>query len=238
MSAARRFTGGAFLDFGAFGASQAGRQSAARLDSRRQPGRRGLRQGARLLRTKRASSSRSSRAAPISTASRWWRPAATRSARCRRARRSCSPPRRTFRSSASASARRSTPTPSSRCRRSRCASRGHGRQEGRHPGDRRDPAQGAARQEQRAASRMSRSSPIGADMSPLLTGQVDVVTGWLTNTTALKVLGPDRIDLRLWDSGVRLYAPSLLRDERDAQDQERPAREIHARHRQGLGLRL
>ena len=31
------------------------------------------------------------------------------------------------------------------------------------------------------------------------------MTGWLTNTTALKVLGPDRIDLRLWDSGVRLY---------------------------------
>ena len=47
--------------------------------------------------------------------------------------------------------------------------------------------------------------PIGADMSPLLTGQVDVVTGWLTNTTALKVLGPDRIDMRLWDTGVRLY---------------------------------
>ena len=48
--------------------------------------------------------------------------------------------------------------------------------------------------------------PIGADMAPLLTGQVDVVTGWLTNTTALKVLGPDRVDLRLWDSGVKLYA--------------------------------
>jgi len=47
---------------------------------------------------------------------------------------------------------------------------------------------------------------IGADMAPLLTGQVDVVTGWLTNTTALKVLGPDRVDMRLWDSGVRLYA--------------------------------
>jgi NitT/TauT family transport system substrate-binding protein len=47
--------------------------------------------------------------------------------------------------------------------------------------------------------------PIGAEMAPLLTGQVDVVTGWLTNTTALKVLGPDRIDLRLWDTGVRLY---------------------------------
>jgi NitT/TauT family transport system substrate-binding protein len=48
--------------------------------------------------------------------------------------------------------------------------------------------------------------PIGAEMSPLLTGQVDVVTGWLTNTTALKVLGDQRVDMRLWDSGVRLYA--------------------------------
>ncbi len=47
---------------------------------------------------------------------------------------------------------------------------------------------------------------IGAEMTPLLTGQVDVVTGWLTNTTALKVLGPERIDLKLWDSGVQLYA--------------------------------
>ncbi len=47
---------------------------------------------------------------------------------------------------------------------------------------------------------------IGSDMAPLLTGQVDVVSGWLTNTTALKVLGPDRISLRLWDTGVRLYA--------------------------------
>jgi NitT/TauT family transport system substrate-binding protein len=47
---------------------------------------------------------------------------------------------------------------------------------------------------------------LGADMSPLLTGQVDVITGWLTNTTALKVLGADRVDLRLWDTGVRLYA--------------------------------
>jgi NitT/TauT family transport system substrate-binding protein len=47
---------------------------------------------------------------------------------------------------------------------------------------------------------------IGADMAPLLTGQVDVVTGWLTNTTALKVLGDQRVNLRLWDTGVRLYA--------------------------------
>lgn len=48
--------------------------------------------------------------------------------------------------------------------------------------------------------------PIGSDMTPLLTGQVDTVTGWLTNTTALKPLGADRVDLRLWDTGVRLYA--------------------------------
>jgi NitT/TauT family transport system substrate-binding protein len=48
--------------------------------------------------------------------------------------------------------------------------------------------------------------PIGSDMTPLLTGQVDTVTGWQTNTTALKPLGVERVDLRLWDTGVRLYA--------------------------------
>jgi NitT/TauT family transport system substrate-binding protein len=47
---------------------------------------------------------------------------------------------------------------------------------------------------------------IGADMSPVLTGQVDAVTGWLTNTTAMKVLGPDLVAMRLWDAGVKLYA--------------------------------
>jgi NitT/TauT family transport system substrate-binding protein len=47
---------------------------------------------------------------------------------------------------------------------------------------------------------------IGADMSPVLTGQVDAVTGWLTNTTAMKVLGADHVALRLWDTGVKLYA--------------------------------
>jgi len=47
---------------------------------------------------------------------------------------------------------------------------------------------------------------VGSDMAPLLTGQVDVVTGWLTSTTALKALGPGRIDLTLWDAGVQLYA--------------------------------
>ncbi len=47
---------------------------------------------------------------------------------------------------------------------------------------------------------------IGSEMMPIMTGQVDVVTGWLTNTTALKVLGPDVVALRLWDAGVQLYA--------------------------------
>jgi len=46
----------------------------------------------------------------------------------------------------------------------------------------------------------------GADMTPLMTGQVDCFTGWLTNTTALKVLGDQRVDMKLWDTGVRLYA--------------------------------
>ena len=48
--------------------------------------------------------------------------------------------------------------------------------------------------------------PMGSDLVPLLTGQVDVVTGWLTSTRALKVLGRDRVEMRLWDAGVRLYA--------------------------------
>src|SRR5258706_10168152 len=47
---------------------------------------------------------------------------------------------------------------------------------------------------------------IGSEMTPLATGQTDLVSGWVTNTTTLKVLGPERIDMRLWDAGVRLYA--------------------------------
>ena len=47
---------------------------------------------------------------------------------------------------------------------------------------------------------------IGSEMTPILTGQTDVVSGWVTNTTTLKPLGPERIDLRLWDAGVQLYA--------------------------------
>jgi NitT/TauT family transport system substrate-binding protein len=47
---------------------------------------------------------------------------------------------------------------------------------------------------------------MGSDMNQLVTGQADVVVGWVTNTNALKVLGDDRVDLMLWDTGIQLYA--------------------------------
>jgi len=50
---------------------------------------------------------------------------------------------------------------------------------------------------------------VGADFSPLLTGQVDAFTGWLTSTTAIKALGQPPVTLRLWDAGVQLYALPL-----------------------------
>lgn len=49
-------------------------------------------------------------------------------------------------------------------------------------------------------------SVMGSDMGPLMTGQVDVVTGWNTNTSATNILGDQRVDLTLWDAGVELYA--------------------------------
>jgi NitT/TauT family transport system substrate-binding protein len=59
---------------------------------------------------------------------------------------------------------------------------------------------------------------IGAELTPLLTGQVDVATGWMSNGMAV---GPDRIEMPLWDFGVKLYAlpyyatTQTLRDHRD-----------------------
>lgn len=49
-------------------------------------------------------------------------------------------------------------------------------------------------------------SVMGGDMAPLLTGQVDVATGWKTNVGALSVLGDKRVDMSLWDTGIQLYA--------------------------------
>ncbi|MHA1563849.1 MAG: ABC transporter substrate-binding protein [Alphaproteobacteria bacterium] len=47
---------------------------------------------------------------------------------------------------------------------------------------------------------------MGSDMNQLLTGQAQAVTGWLTNTNALRILGEDRVDMMLWDAGLQLYA--------------------------------
>ncbi len=55
---------------------------------------------------------------------------------------------------------------------------------------------------------------MGGDMNQLLTGQASAVTGWLTNANALKILGPDRVDMKLWDAGIQLYAnPYYVTDE-------------------------
>ncbi len=47
---------------------------------------------------------------------------------------------------------------------------------------------------------------MGSDMNQLLTGQAAAVTGWQTNTNALKILGENRVDMMLWDAGIQLYA--------------------------------
>lgn len=46
---------------------------------------------------------------------------------------------------------------------------------------------------------------MGFDMAPLVNGQVDVVTGWVTNTRALSVIGPDRIDYMVVEAGIYNY---------------------------------
>ncbi len=47
---------------------------------------------------------------------------------------------------------------------------------------------------------------VGSSLLPLLTGQVDVITGWTTNAASLRPLGGRQVTLRLWDAGIRLYA--------------------------------
>jgi NitT/TauT family transport system substrate-binding protein len=49
-------------------------------------------------------------------------------------------------------------------------------------------------------------SSIGFDMTPLVSGQVDCVTGFITNTKAMSVIGPDRIDLGMVDAGLPDFA--------------------------------
>ncbi|ETX15072.1 nitrate ABC transporter substrate-binding protein [Roseivivax halodurans JCM 10272] len=70
---------------------------------------------------------------------------------------------------------------------------------------------------------------MGSDMSPLLTGQADVVTGWKTNTSALEVLGEERVDMTLWDAGIKLYAnPYYVTDTSLAESPEMVAGALRA----------
>ena len=50
----------------------------------------------------------------------------------------------------------------------------------------------------------------GADMTALLVGQADAVTGFLTNTKALSVLGDDRIVMTAESAGAQGYANAYL----------------------------
>jgi NitT/TauT family transport system substrate-binding protein len=45
-------------------------------------------------------------------------------------------------------------------------------------------------------------STMGFDMTPLAAGELDVVTGWITNTQALSVIGPDRITMMESAAGI------------------------------------
>ena len=47
---------------------------------------------------------------------------------------------------------------------------------------------------------------MGSDMSQLMTGRADAVTGWLSDVTSLEIIGDDRVDMMLWDAGIQLYA--------------------------------
>lgn len=46
----------------------------------------------------------------------------------------------------------------------------------------------------------------GNGVEPLLNGQADVISVWLTTIGALDAIGPDRTEMLLWDTGVRVYA--------------------------------
>ena len=70
---------------------------------------------------------------------------------------------------------------------------------------------------------------VGADFTPLLTGQVDAFTGWLTSTTAIKALGQPPVTLRLWDAGVQLYALPLYATKDTMREEAGDARRVPAR---------
>jgi NitT/TauT family transport system substrate-binding protein len=47
---------------------------------------------------------------------------------------------------------------------------------------------------------------IGSDTTPLKTGQVDVITGWVIDAPQMAAIGDDAAPLLLWDLGIHLYA--------------------------------
>lgn len=59
---------------------------------------------------------------------------------------------------------------------------------------------------------------IGFDMTPLVAGEVDAVTGWITNTKALSVIGPERIDLTMQAAGMPSYANVYFATDQALQD--------------------
>lgn len=70
--------------------------------------------------------------------------------------------------------------------------------------------------------------PTGGEPGPLLAGQVDAISDWETDAI-LNPLGPDRVVLRLWDSGIQLYAnPYYVRDQTLQESPEQIAAFIRA----------
>lgn len=61
---------------------------------------------------------------------------------------------------------------------------------------------------------------MGADMSPLISGQVDAVSGFQTNTKALSVLGPDVIALVPAKEGAPNYANAYFTSADSYEDQK------------------
>lgn len=70
---------------------------------------------------------------------------------------------------------------------------------------------------------------VGFDKAPLVRGEVDAIGGWVTNTQALSILGPERIDLLAADMGLPSYANVYFATDRAiAQNAEPIARFIGA----------
>jgi NitT/TauT family transport system substrate-binding protein len=61
----------------------------------------------------------------------------------------------------------------------------------------------------------------GVDMAPLIAGQVDAVTGFVTNTKALSVLGADRIVLTSEQAGFTAYANTYFTSD-DSYEKHKP----------------